>query len=166
MRAKGYSKEEAVNWTLQQQVRREVAPLSSAAAIFFSPPPLLPYLIPHCCPYGLQPLSLPQLLSATASCQLQPSPTFHHCLASLVCWPTPPNHCLLSPKLLPCHLLSAAIVSYCLQPLHSLMADCQVLMCWPPPPNHPLLSTTKAVVALPFVSSRCLIAGSACCAVI
>jgi hypothetical protein len=35
-----------INRTLQQQVRREVAPLSSAVAVFFSPPPPPPYLIP------------------------------------------------------------------------------------------------------------------------
>ncbi len=85
-----------VNRTLQQQVRREVAPLSSAVAVFFSPPPPPPYLIPRWRPFGLQPLSLLQLLSAVTSCQPQPSPPLHHCLASLVCWLTPPNHCLLS----------------------------------------------------------------------
>jgi hypothetical protein len=35
-----------INWTLQQQVHQEVAPFSSAVAVFFSPPPLPPYLIP------------------------------------------------------------------------------------------------------------------------
>ncbi len=95
-RAKGYSKEEAVKRTLQQQVHCEAAPLSSTVAVFFSPPPPLPCLIPCCRPFGLQPLSLPQLSSATASCQPQPSPPLHRCLASLVCWLTPPNHCLLS----------------------------------------------------------------------
>ncbi len=47
--------------------------------------------------------------------------------------------CLL-PKLLPHHLLSTAVFSSCLLPLHSLMADCQVVVCRPLPPNHPLLS--------------------------
>jgi hypothetical protein len=96
MRAKGCSEEEAVNWTLQQQVRQEVTPLSSAVAVFFSPPPLPPYLIPRCRPFGLQPLSLPQLLSATTSCQPQPPSPLHRCHVSLLCWPTPPNHSLLS----------------------------------------------------------------------
>ncbi len=44
----------------------------------------------------MQPSSLPQLSSATASCQPQPSPPLHHCLASLLCLPTSPNHCLSS----------------------------------------------------------------------
>ncbi len=72
----------------------------------------------------------------------------------------------LVPKLVPNHLLSAAIISSCLPPLYSLMADCQVIMCQPQLPNHPLLSASKAVIATPLVSSRCLCAGSARRAVI
>ncbi len=72
----------------------------------------------------------------------------------------------LFPKLSLHHLLSAAIVSSCLPPLHSLMADCQVVVCRPLPPNHPLSSAAKAVVASSLISSRCLLAGSARCAVI
>jgi hypothetical protein len=139
IRAKGYSKEEAVNWTLQQQVRREVAPLSSAVAVFFSPPTLPPYLITCRRPFGLQLSSSPQLSSATTSCQLQPSPPLHRCLASLVCWLTPPNHCLSSvAKAVATSPLVRAVISSCLLPWHSLMADFQVVMCWPPPSNHPL----------------------------
>ncbi len=67
----------------------------------------------------------------------------------------------LLPKLSLCHLLSAAIVSSCLAPLHSLMADCQVVVCRPLPPNHPFLSAAKAVVRSPLNSSHLLIAGSA-----
>ncbi len=67
--------------------------------------------------------------------------------------------CLL-PKLSPRHFMSTAIISSCLPPLHSLMANCQVVVCRPPPPNHPLLSAAKADVVLTLVSSRCLLAGS------
>jgi hypothetical protein len=68
--------------------------------------------------------------------------------------------CLL-PKLSPHQILSAAVISSCLPPLHSLMADCQVFMCRPPPPKHPLSSAAKAVLALLLISSRPLLAGSA-----
>jgi hypothetical protein len=68
MKSKGYSKEEAINWILQKQVGWEVAPLFYTVAVFFSPPPPLPYLIPRHRPFGLQLLFLPQLLSATTSC--------------------------------------------------------------------------------------------------
>jgi hypothetical protein len=121
MRAKGYSKEEAVNWTLQQQVRQEVAPLSSAVAIFFSPPPPPPYLIPCCHPFGLQPLSLPLV--------------YHHLSSAAVITTSPPLPCvthLLANATKPLPLIccqSCHRITSCLQP-SSLLVCCHCTLLW------------------------------------
>ncbi len=145
-------------------------PLSSAVAVFFPPPPSLPYLIPRWRPFGLQPLSLPQLLSATASCQAaitafprlpcitclwadttkplplvccqcccrvtsRPQPlsllVCHNCpLLWLIVKLSCAGHCrqtipfCLPPKLLPCCLLSAAVVSLPALPAVLLFDPC------------------------------------------
>jgi hypothetical protein len=167
MRAKGYSRKEAINRTLQQQVRREVPPLSSTVPVFFSPPPPPPYLI-LCC----RPLVCSHHPCLSSCLPLPLVSRSHHHLSTVALRHSSAGQChqtidsCLLPKLLPCHLSSTAVVSSYLPPLHSLMADYQVVMCWPPPPNHPLSSAAKTVVALPLVSSHHLLAGSACRAVI
>jgi hypothetical protein len=146
MRVKGYSKEEAVNWTLQQLVHPEVTPFSSSVTFFFSS-----HLLLH------HPISSPVVTPLVCSC--------HPCLSS--CLPPPlvshshhrlttialryssvgrrhqTNASRLLPKLSPRHLLSAAVISSCLSPFHSLMADCQVIMCKPPLTNHPFCLPPK-----------------------
>jgi hypothetical protein len=66
----------------------------------------------------------------------------HHRLSTVALHHLSADHLLL--KLLLHHLLSATVVSSCLPPLHSLMADCQVVVWWPPPPNNPILSAIKS----------------------
>jgi hypothetical protein len=116
-----------------------------------SHPLLLPLLVCSCSPCLSSHLPLP-LVSRS-----------HHHLSTIALHYSSAGQChqtiasRLLPKLLPRHLLSAAIVSSCLQPLPSLMADCQVVVCQQPLPNHPLSSAAKAVIALPLISSRCLL---------
>jgi hypothetical protein len=159
MRAKGYSEEEAINWTLQQQVHQEVAPLSSAVPVIFSPPPPPPLW------------SAAIVLASALVC--------YHLLSAAAITASPPLSCitcLLANATKPLPLVwcqSWCQITSCLQPSSLLVCrhctllwlivksscashSCQTIpFCLPPKLSlQPLLSAAVvSVLALPAVLS-------------